>query len=171
MRARQGMFLIEVLITLMLFSFLSVLIMRFIATSTWTMLSMNKHNDQIVAVTSAVDWLMRDMESLTSSEQLVKDGKNDLKIVQESERITWKLHTDRLLRISQSYDKQRGRWKKPYTCEVAGNIQEFVWHIIYKKDFENKQHLAGITCTISGYKDDKIPLRVTQVIALRNGLA
>jgi len=170
MQAKKGVFLIEVLVFLLLFSFFSILIMKFIATSTITLTQINKKSDKIATLTSAMDWLMRDVHGIDPfMNQVSVKEEGALSIISATERITWKLKNDNLLRVLQRYDTKLNHWKKPYISQVAKNVSVFTVALIHSKGKEIKGSLKGIMCQCSGLIGDEKYHHLHQTIALRNG--
>lgn len=169
MKIAKGMFLTEILIFLFLFSFFSLLFMKFIATTIATLAKISKKHDQIATITSALDWLIRDVESLDSLSDniLVKNGKK-LKINYDSQRITWKLSQGKLLRVLQKYDDSLHTWKNPYFSLVAYPISDLSFEPIYNKISKNK--IQGFICTLSGQTVQNKKFELHQTLVLRNGL-
>ena len=167
MQTNRGVFLTEIIVFLFLFSFFSLLVMQFIATSTTSLAKINKKSDQIATLTSAIDWLMRDIQNIDIFvSQIILENKM-LKVFSALERITWKLYDAKLLRVSQRYDTKIKHWKKPYTCLVAKNVTCVTFSLLYNKKISENQNIIGIRCKLSGLITEQTK-HIDQTIALRN---
>lgn len=167
MKTMKGFFLTEVLVFLFLFSFFSLVLMRFIATATTLLMNINKKSDEIATLASAFDWLMRDLHVFdTLSDTLTVEGEKMLKINSPAERITWKLHEGKLMRVLQRYDTALQRWKKTYSSCVADHIENISFEIVRNKKAKDK--IEGIICTIFTQNSEKKVCQLQQAIALRN---
>jgi hypothetical protein len=162
--AKPGVTLTELVVFLWIFALLAVAVVTFLARSSVLCVQFNKKSDQVAVVTSAGDWLARDLRGADPQRDTINVLDESLAMLNSQEKIRWKLKDGIVMRTVQRFDAAENGWKKPYTSHVAHDVTTLAFKQIVKDG-----HLKGIVCTMTYTllaKEENIVYRC----ALRNGV-
>lgn len=144
MKRHKGFTLIEVLLYLVLSSFVIIVSFNAVVTIQRQQMNIEKKSKQVMELYAAIASLTRDIEAAPcNKEQWIDTGPNRLVWKTNKKQIAWFIEKDALVRTEQRY-REQGGWSRRSKSVIAHSITQFICAPLY----EMKACVRGFRCTM-----------------------
>lgn len=153
MNINNGYFIVEFLMYLCIYAVLSVLMMRFVATTGQSLNQSFKKTVRVMTAYSAFDGIEHD---ININDSFVCE--NDvLKCVSKYCQVSWIIDQERLVRVEKKYNKEKSRWQKPGKSIITNHCSR----ISFKDYVKNRFIDVTVTIVLSNRKTYTIKQKVS----------